>query len=326
IPKCNQQRIHRLVEETILDTDERFITLRHVPLGMGVVIILWNFPILLAAIKLSSALLTGNRFIWKPSPHSPNTALKVGELAARVLPPGVFNVLSGTEDLGPWLTAHPGIANVGFTGSVAIGKRVMQACGATLERVTLELGGNDAAIVREDVDIADMVPKVYRDDGVYTHGTSLLRHRALYVYEKIYDVFLAALAVFVQTLKTRGAGDAEAVLGPIQNSMQYGKLRELYAQVQRDGWKTATPSSTSPPSNYGGFFLEPTVVDSPPEDSRLVQEEQFGPILPVLKWADEDDVGPPVGFGGHKHSGLGVESGLDGLKWWCNPQAVWIKN
>ncbi|KAK3367239.1 putative betaine aldehyde dehydrogenase [Lasiosphaeria ovina] len=326
-----------LLDETILDTDERSITLRHAPLGVGVGIIPWNFPILLAAIKLSSALLTGNTFIWKPSPHSPNTALKVRELAARVFPPGVVNVLSGTEDLGPWLTAHPGIAKVSFTGSVATGKKVMQACGATLKRVTLELGGNDAAIVCEDVDIADVVPKIATMAFILT-GQVCFAIKRVYVHEKIYDAFLAALAAFVQTLKTGGAGDAEAVLGPIQNSMQYGKLRELYAQVQRDGWKTATPplNILSADINGSGVFLEPAVVDIPPENSRLVQEEQFGPILPVLKWTDEDDagtvwtnthfeVGPPVGFGGHKHSGLGVESGLDGLNGWCSPQAVWIK-
>lgn len=115
---------------------------------------------LLGIIKLVSALLVGNTFIWKPSPYTPNTALKLGELGAKIFPKGVFSVLSGEEDLGPMLTAHPGVGKISFTGSVATGKRVMQACGPTLKRVSLELGGNDAAIVCSDVDIAAVVPKV----------------------------------------------------------------------------------------------------------------------------------------------------------------------
>lgn len=133
---------------------------RYVPLGVGVAIVPWNFPMLLGIIKLISAFLAGNTLIWKPSPYSPYTALKLGELGAKIFPKGVFNVLSGEEDLGPLLTAHPGVAKVSFTGSVATGKKVMAACATTLKRVTLELGGNDVAIVRPDVDIAAVVPKV----------------------------------------------------------------------------------------------------------------------------------------------------------------------
>lgn len=115
---------------------------------------------LLGAVKLVAALLVGNTFIWKPSPFSPYTALKVGELAAKIFPKGVFQVLSGEEDLGPMLTAHPGVAKISFTGSVATGKKVAAACAPTLKRFSLELGGNDAAIVCSDVDIAAVVPKV----------------------------------------------------------------------------------------------------------------------------------------------------------------------
>lgn len=115
---------------------------------------------LLGIIKLVSALLVGNTFIWKPSPYSPYTALKLGELGAMIFPKGVFNVLSGEEDLGPMLTGHPGVAKISFTGSVPTGKKVMQACAGTLKRVTLELGGNDVAIILPDADLAVTVPKV----------------------------------------------------------------------------------------------------------------------------------------------------------------------
>jgi acyl-CoA reductase-like NAD-dependent aldehyde dehydrogenase len=117
---------------------------------------------LLSAIKFCAALLAGNTYIWKPSPYTPYTALKMGEIAAKVFPQGVFQVLSGDDELGPWLTAHPGVGKVSFTGSVASGKKVAAACAKTLKRVSLELGGNDAAIVCEDVDLAEVIPKVRR--------------------------------------------------------------------------------------------------------------------------------------------------------------------
>lgn len=123
-------------------------------------IVPWNFPVLLAVGKLDAALLTGNTFIWKPSPYTPYTSLKLGELGAKIFPPGVLQVLSGGDDLGPRLTAHPGVAKVSFTGSTAVGRKVMQSCAATFKRVTLELGGNDAAIVCDDVDISKVIPKV----------------------------------------------------------------------------------------------------------------------------------------------------------------------
>lgn len=121
----------------------------------------WNFPLTLGIGKLLPALLAGNTFIWKSSPFSPYSALKLAEIGTKIFPPGVFQALSGEESLGPKLTAHPDVAKVSFTGSVATGKKIMAACAGTLKRVTLELGGNDAAIVCEDVDIDAVVAKVY---------------------------------------------------------------------------------------------------------------------------------------------------------------------
>ncbi|KAK4150067.1 NAD/NADP-dependent betaine aldehyde dehydrogenase [Chaetomidium leptoderma] len=363
---------HRLAEEKMEETDERLVTIRYVPLGVGVGIIPWNLPILLGSIKFSSALLTGNTFIWKPSPYTPNTALKVGELAAKIFPKGVINVLSGDESLGPLLTTHPDVNKISFTGSVPTGKKVMQACAGTLKRCTLELGGNDAAIIYPDVDIAEVVPKIAMFAFVHT-GQICMAAKRIYVHEGIYDAFLTALSGFVQAaLKTGKNDDPTAVLGPIQNSMQFGKLQDMYSQIDKQGWKAIpTPdlSSYSSATTPGaGFFLPPTLIDNPPDDSRIVTEEQFGPIVPLLRWSDEDDVvrranaspfglggsvwsadaakaertarrleagtvwvnthfelGPQAGFGGHKQSGVGVESGLDGLKGWCNAQAVWVR-
>lgn len=152
----------RLPEEVIEDNDERSASVRHVPLGVGVGIVPWNWPLLLGTGKLGPALMTGNTFIMKPSPYTPYADLKLAELAAvnNIFPPGVFQALSGGDDLGPMLTEHPGVNKVSFTGSTFTGKKVMESCSRTLKRVTLELGGNDPAIVCEDADLEKVVPKV----------------------------------------------------------------------------------------------------------------------------------------------------------------------
>ena len=150
----------KLEPEVLEDTDDRKVTLRYTPLGVGAAIVPWNWPLVLACGKIGPALLTGNCLIMKPSPFTPYVGLKLGEVGTKIFPPGVFQVLSGGDDLGPMLTNHPDIDKVSFTGSSATGKLVMKSCAATLKRVSLELGGNDATIVCDDVDLANVVPKV----------------------------------------------------------------------------------------------------------------------------------------------------------------------
>jgi acyl-CoA reductase-like NAD-dependent aldehyde dehydrogenase len=278
----------RIPEEIGEDSADRKAIVRYVPLGVGVGIVPWNFPLTLGLGKLFPALLAGNTFIWKPSPFTPYSALKLAEVGAKVLPPGVFQALSGEEDLGPLLTSHPDVAKISFTGSVATGKKIMAAASTTLKRVTLELGGNDAAIVCEDVDIEKVVSKVAFLAFVHT-GQICMNVKRIYVHEAIYDKFLEAMVAFIKQFKQGGSDDAEAFFGPIQNKMQYGKLQDMYSEIAKQGWKTALGGA---PSDFSGkgYFLPPTIVDNPPENSRIVQEEPFGPIVPVMKWSDEEDV------------------------------------
>ncbi|KAI1840468.1 hypothetical protein JX266_013352 [Neoarthrinium moseri] len=353
----------RLKEEKPIDDADRTAIVRYVPLGVGVGIVPWNFPLTLGIGKLLPALLAGNTFIWKPSPYSPYTALKLAELGAKVFPPGVFKALSGDESLGPLLTAHPDVAKISFTGSVETGKKVMSACAGTLKRVTLELGGNDAAIVCDDVDI-DSVAFLS-----FVHcGQICMNIKRIFVHENIYDQFLAAMVATTKQFKTGDHNDPEAFFGPIQNRMKYEKLQKFYSQIGEEGWKTALGGEPGPKEGKG-FYMPPTIIDNPPDDSSIVVDEPFGPIVPVLKWTDDADVikranasklglgasvwskdvahaqrlaeqlqagsiwvnthfelAPNVPFGGHKESGLGMDWGEVGLKGWCNPQAYWVKH
>jgi acyl-CoA reductase-like NAD-dependent aldehyde dehydrogenase len=145
------------VERT--EDGDKEIIVRYIPLGVAVGIVPWNFPILLATVKIAAAVVTGNPIVIKPSPFTPAGGLKLVELAQRYFPLGVVQVLSGDDNLGIWLTSHPTPAKISFTGSTATGKKVMESASKTLKRVTLELGGKDPAIICDDVDIDDVASK-----------------------------------------------------------------------------------------------------------------------------------------------------------------------
>lgn len=182
------------------DTAERYSETRHVPIGVVGAIAPWNFPMILAMFKVGPALLAGNTMVLKPSPFTPLTTLKFGELAATILPAGVLNVVTGGDGLGPWLTEHPGIDKVSFTGSTATGRRVMQSASATLKRVTLELGGNDPAIVMPDADIAAIAEKLFW--AAFTNnGQICIATKRMYVHEAVYEPLKAALVAYAKTVK-----------------------------------------------------------------------------------------------------------------------------
>ncbi|KAF3805683.1 putative aldehyde dehydrogenase FUS7 [Colletotrichum gloeosporioides] len=275
-------------DEVLEDNDEKTIYSTFPPLGVCGAIVPWNWPMLLGLGKVGPALMTGNTIIMKPSPYTPYCDLKLGEIAMSIFPPGVFQVLSGNDDLGPWMTAHPGIDMIAFTGSIATGKRVAESCAKTLKRCLLELGGNDAAILCEDVDISKCLPKI-ATLAFLNSGQICMLVKRIYVHEKIYDEFRDAMVEFTKNnIKTGGGFEPDVVVGPLQNSMQYELVKNMYADIEKCGWKTALEGSVRETSK--GYFIEPAIIDNPPEDSRIVKEEPFGPIVPLLKWSSEEDV------------------------------------
>jgi acyl-CoA reductase-like NAD-dependent aldehyde dehydrogenase len=270
--------------EVILDNAERYIELRYQPLGVAGIITPWNAPVNLAIGPLTSALYTGNCAIIKPSPFTPLTTLRIGELLGEVFPAGVVNVLAGGDELGALMTAHPGIDKISFTGSVATGKKVMASCAGTLKRVTLELGGNDAAIVLEDVDVADVAKKLFFAATVNS-GQVCMAVKRIYAHEKIYDALCAALVNEARRAKLGDGLDAATTLGPIQNRRQYERVCELRADAARHG----NVQEGAPAPAGGGYFVPPAVVTGLSESDRLVSEEQFGPVFPVMKFTDVED-------------------------------------
>ncbi|KAF4954252.1 hypothetical protein FSARC_12189 [Fusarium sarcochroum] len=277
-----------LPEEIVEDSENRKIITRYTPLGVAAAIIPWNFPLMLAAAKIAPALVTGNVIIVKPSPFTPYCGLKLVELAQQFFPPGVVQSLSGDDNLGPWITSHPGIDKISFTGSTNTGKLVLQSASKTLKRVTLELGGNDAAVVFPDVDVDKVAEKV-AGLAFLNSGQICLNVKRIYVHESIYDKFRDAVVKHVKNYKL-GDGSAEGTShGPVQNEMQYNRVKTFFEDIEKQGWKVATGGNFDP-SPKNGYYITPTVIDNPPEDSRIVVEEPFGPILPLLSWKDEEEV------------------------------------
>jgi len=178
--------------EVLADDKDKHIELRYRPLGVVGIITPWNAPVNLALGPLVSALYTGNTVILKPSPYTPLTTLKLGEILREVFPAGVVNVLAGGDELGAAMTAHAGIDKIAFTGSVATGKKVLASAAATLKRVTLELGGNDPAIVLDDVDVKSAAKKIFFASFVNS-GQVCMAIKRIYAHERIYDELCTAL-------------------------------------------------------------------------------------------------------------------------------------
>jgi acyl-CoA reductase-like NAD-dependent aldehyde dehydrogenase len=274
-----------IAPETLVDNAERFIELRYLPLGVAGIITPWNAPVNLAIGPIASALYTGNCVIVKPSPFTPLTTLRIGEILRDILPAGVINVLAGGDELGALLTAHPGVDKISFTGSVATGKKVMASCAGTLKRVTLELGGNDAAIVLEDADVPVVAKKLFFAATVNS-GQVCMAIKRIYAHEKIYDALVHALAAEAAAAHLGDGMDPGTVLGPIQNRRQYERVEELKESARREGGQFLEGASPSPGN---GYFVTPAVVTGLADSARLVVEEQFGPVFPVMKFSDVDD-------------------------------------
>lgn len=269
---------------TLRDSERERIYERRGPLGIVAAIVPWNFPVLLLMNKLAPALLTGNCVIAKPAPTTPLTTLKIGEICAEILPAGVFSVICDANDLGAVLTGHPDIAKVSFTGSTETGRKVFQSGAPTLKRLTLELGGNDPALILDDANLNVAAPQIFRC-AMANSGQVCMAIKRVYVADALHDELCRRLAEFASAAIVGDGSDPQTQFGPVQNSAQFEKLKVLLADCRNRG----TVSSGKVPSAPRGYFIAPTIVHDIHDDARIVQEEQFGPILPILRYTNIDD-------------------------------------
>jgi acyl-CoA reductase-like NAD-dependent aldehyde dehydrogenase len=352
-----------LPEELLRDDQRVTVKVLRRPVGPVAAITPWNFPLGTAVAKIAPALAAGCTIVLKPSPFTPLTCLRFGELTRDVLPGGVVNVLSGGNELGAAMVEHPVPRMVSFTGSVATGKRIAAAAAPDLKRLTLELGGNDPAIVLDDADVETVA------DGIFANafsncGQVCVAIKRVYAPERIYDEVVSALAERARAAKV-GDGHLDGTeIGPLCNRMQFERVSGLVADALSGGGAAVTGGAAV---DGPGYFYEPTVITGVSDGTRIVDEEQFGPALPVLSYRDVDEalaranathfglgasiwtsdpdraaaVAPEVEagtvwvnshqsevpgqpFGGLKWSGIGVEGGRWGLIGFSEIQTVYV--
>jgi acyl-CoA reductase-like NAD-dependent aldehyde dehydrogenase len=283
-------------KELQLTETARVIEVRR-PLGVCAGIVPWNFPVLLMVMKVGPCLALGNTMVLKPAPTTPLTTLKFGELAAGILPAGVLNIIVDENDLGSVLTAHPDVAKVSFTGSTATGKKVMQSVASDLKRLTLELGGNDAAIVLDDADIKQVAPVLFAS-AMTNSGQICLATKRVYAHSSHYDELCDELAILAKAAVMGDGTEQGVTMGPLQNKMQYEKVKGFLLNAKEEG----TVIAGGEVGEGDGYFIQPTIVRDIPDSARLVREEQFGPVLPILKY---DDVADAVARANDSEYGLG---------------------
>ncbi|RDA92472.1 hypothetical protein CP533_6460, partial [Ophiocordyceps camponoti-saundersi (nom. inval.)] len=273
-----------LLPEERLEDESKVVTVRHEPLGVVAAICPWNFPIMLAIGKIAPALatvpsLTNEKNMTK-RPFTPYTALKLVELAQQVFPSAVLQALSGDELLGPMLVRHPGVDKISFTGSSATGKEILKAGADQMKRITLETAGNNAAVILGDVDLESVCPRIAA--GLWFNaGQVCIAPRRLYIYHDIFDDFVTRLASATADL-TR---DLTARIGPVQNHQQLRRLTEALNAAADDHDFV----SGGPRKQPDGLFLQPTICIKPPADSRLLREENFGPIVCCVPFESIDE-------------------------------------
>lgn len=349
--------------ETIADPSGKTIKVYNRPLGVVASVTPWNWPFMIAVWHIFPALKTKNCVVNKPSEYTPLSTIKLVEIINRHVPQGVCNIVLGKGNIGQALTEHPAVNKVAFTGSTRTGQSILSHSVTSLKSVVLELGGNDAGIVLEDADIDAAAEKIF-GSAFLNAGQTCAALKRLYVHESIYDVLTAKLAAIADAQVVGDGMDAQVSFGPVQNKMQYEKVKALIADAAAQGGQIMTASKRLPES---GYYIAPTIIANVQEGIAVVDEEQFGPVLPVLKFSTVDevlqrsnatefglggsvwsknleraeqiagrmetgtvwinshsDLSPAAAFGGWKMSGLGYSFGLDGLLLFTHKQAVHI--
>lgn len=348
--------------KVLQDDDQGRVELHRKPVGVVGSITPWNWPLMIAIWHIVPAIRTGNTVIIKPSPLTPLSTIRMIELLNTVLPAGVLNCVTGENEIGAAMSSHPGIAKIVFTGSTETGKKILASAAATLKRLTLELGGNDAGIVLPDCDPHQIAEGLFW--GAFINGgQTCAALKRLYVHENIYEDVCCELTKFAATVKVGDGRSEDSILGPVQNRMQYQKVKALVDDAKDRGGRILIGGTVD--DQAPGNFYPVTLVADLKNGDPLVDEEQFGPALPIIRYSDLDEVirqandnpnglggsvwtrdiemakkvanqlecgsvwinkhgaiQPNVPFGGVKSSGLGVEFAEEGLVEYTTVQVV----
>ncbi|MER6146665.1 aldehyde dehydrogenase family protein [Streptomyces hirsutus] len=348
-------------KRVIQDDATARIEVAHRPMGVVAAITPWNGPVGMWTWKIAPALRGGNTVVLKPSPFTPLSTLLLGRIGAEVLPPGVINIVTGGDELGKAMTSHPTPRKISFTGSIPAGRSVAVNAAHDLKRVTLELGGNDAAIVLDDADLEKTAGTLFAF-SMFNCGQICCIPKRIFVPANRYEEFVDAFDAAARATAVGDPTDPATAMGPLTTRPQFDRVSELVSDAVARGARVV---SGGKPIEGGGYFFEPTVFADVAEGVRIVDEEQFGPVIPLLKydtvdeavtranatdyglsgsvWSADEEKARAVAeqlecgtawinchamlpshapFSGAKHSGLGVANGEDGLRSFTEQQVV----
>jgi acyl-CoA reductase-like NAD-dependent aldehyde dehydrogenase len=295
-----------ITEETIQDDKAGNIMVRRKPVGVVGSITPWNWPLLIAVWHIMPALRAGCTVVIKPSPYTPLSTLRLVELMNQLLPPGVVNSVAGGAEVGSRLTSHKGIDKIVFTGSIATGKKIMGSAAETIKRVTLELGGNDAGVVLPGTHIEPLLERLFW--GCFINaGQTCASLKRLYVHEDQYDEVVKKFADYVAKIPVGNGLDSKNLIGPVSNKMQLDKVIGYVDEARAQGAKIVTGGERT---KSKGFFYPLTLIANATDDMRVVKEEQFGPVIPLIKYHTVDEA---------IRRANSLEVGLGGSVWGNDP-------
>ncbi|MFQ6591035.1 MULTISPECIES: aldehyde dehydrogenase family protein [Pseudomonas] len=349
--------------ELVEETPTQRIELHRKPLGVVASITPWNWPFMIAVWHIMPALRAGNCVISKPSSLTPLSTLRLVEIIGRHVPHGVINCVTGEQGFGSAITSHPGIQKIVFTGSTATGQSVMRGAATNLKRLTLELGGNDAAIVLPGTSVEEVAEEIFQA-AFLNMGQTCAALKRLYIHQSQYQAFAEALTRIAERQVVGDGLEPGVNFGPVQNLDQLQLVDALIADARTQGARVLCGGARL---DRPGFFYPPTLVADVTDGQRLVDEEQFGPVLPLIAYQDIEDVlrranagdmglggsvwgpdleqaqalasrlesgvawvnchariQPNTPFGGSKMSGFGVEFGLEGLLEFTGQQLLFV--
>lgn len=309
--------------EVIQDNEDARIELHRKPIGVVASITPWNWPLMIAIWHVIPALRAGNTVVIKPSDYTPVATARFVELANKILPPGVLNLVMGGAETGKALAENTDVNKIIFTGSTATGKHIMKSSSVNLKRLTLELGGNDAGIVLDDVDVKAIAPKIF-GACFHNNGQTCAALKRLYVHESIHDQLAEELAKIATQVVLGNGLEERTQLGPVQNKTQLDIVIDLAKDSRAAGGQFI---SGGEPIDGAGYFFPPTIVTGLSDGSRLVDEEPFGPIVPMIEYSAIEDVvrranDNPSGLGGSVWSSDPARATEIALQLECG--SVWV--
>ncbi|TSI05131.1 aldehyde dehydrogenase family protein [Lysinibacillus sp. BW-2-10] len=288
---CNH--VKEIVTPEVIENENGRTIITFDPIGVVSAITPWNYPLALSTIKIAPALLTGNTMVLKPSPFAPLAVSRVCEMIADEFPPGVLNLVHGEADVGVELTSNEKVAKIAFTGGTKTAKSIMKAASETIKKMTLELGGNDAAIVLEDFDVND--ERALRRmviSNFLTAGQICMIAKRIYVHRSIYDAFVEKyIEAANKWIRVGDPFNPDVTVGPVNNKNQVKHVQNLVADAESKGAKVVKLGQIlNPELMDNGYFLQPTLVLGADYHDPVVVEEQFGPTVPILPFDDEEQV------------------------------------